>query len=306
MHKGFVALLLALLALPQAVSAGETVKIDNSVLTMRIDGEIAIDPAGKVLDYRINTPMKGDLQQLLDQSVRRWTFHPVLVGDKPVAAKTRMRITLAAQAAGSGYSVLVDNVIFSARLDASERAAGDKSADDGPRAVRSGDDAVSIAIRSVRPMPAYPKGLMRAGVEGAVLLSLKLAADGHVEEAIAVQSSLFNVRGRADVLDKARKLLEDGTVAAAKRWTFVVTATKPKPTASDLTAVIPVVYRMPKAVASDAPGQWQVELRSEKRIAPWLLDTPAQNIGVSDLDKGEMLPVASAFRAPDGVVGKAL
>jgi hypothetical protein len=305
MHKEFRALALCLLLLPQVVLSGESVKIDNSVLTMRIDCEIAIDPAGKVLDYRINTPMKAEVQQLLDKSVRKWTFHPVLVDNKPVAAKTRMRITLAAQAAGSGYRVLVDNVIFSERLDASERDKH-KSADDGRRRVKSGDDDVFIAIRAIRPMPAYPRGLMQAGVEGAVLLSLKLAPDGHVEEAVAVQSSLFNVRGRAETLDKARTLLEDSTVRAAKRWTFEVTARKPNPTASDLTAVIPVFYRMSKAVASDAPGQWQVELRSEKRIAPWLLDAPAQNIGVSDLGDGEMLPVASAFRTPEGVLGKAL
>ena len=284
------ALLLVLLLSTHAALAGESVKVDTSVMTMRIDGE-------KVLDYRITTPVEGDLKPLLDKSVRKWTFHPVLVDRTPVPARTNMRITLAAQAAEGGYRVVVDNVTFGVALDEAERRLDGGSA---------GEDEAFIRVQSNRPMPAYPGNLARAGVEGAVLVGVKVTADGKAEEAIALQSTLFNVRGRDRTLDEARKLFEDATVNAIRRWTFEVTARKAKPTASDLSGVIRVVFRMPTAVASDAPGQWQVELRSEKRIAPWLVDTAAQSIGVSDLGDGEMQPVASAFRAPEGVIGKAL
>lgn len=296
MHKG-IWLLLCLMLAPLVGSAKQPVEIDNSVLTMRIDGEIAIDPTGKVLDYRITTPIKPEMQQILDASVRKWTFHPILLEGKPVAAKSKMRITLAAREAGTGYSVSVDNVTF--RGDSEQE---DKSASQETKA----GGQVAIAPKVMRP-GGYPTGLMRSGVEGAVLLYLKLSLDGSVEDVLAVQSSLYDVRGRPQVLDQARKLFEDAAIAAAKRWKFEIKSSKAAPTADDLTVTVPVAYVMDKRQASDAPGQWRAELRSEKRIVPWLLDAPAaQDIGISDLDSGDMLPIASAFRAPDGVVGKTL
>jgi len=298
--RKWIWLSLCLVLVPLAGSAKQPVEIDNNVLTMRVDGEIAIDPAGKLLDYRITTPIKPEMQKLLDASVRKWTFHPVVIDGQPVAAKSKMRITLAAREAGSGYSVSVDNVTF---RDYAEKK--DESANDERRMAKKAEH-VAIVAKALRP-GGYPNGLMRAGVEGAVLLYLKLSLDGNVENIIAVQSSLYDVRGRPELLDQARKLFEDAAIAAAKRWKFEVSSTKATPTADDLTVTIPVAYVMPKRQASDAPGQWRTELRSEKRIAPWLLDTPAvQNIGISDLDNGDMLPIASAFRAPDGVIGKAL
>lgn len=293
------ALLLFLLLSTHAL-ASAPVSADNSVMTMRIDGEIAIDAAGKVIDYRITTPIEGELKPLLDKSVRRWTFHPVLVDSKPVQARSSMRITLAAQAVQTGYRVIVDNVTFGADLDSAARA------EPRPGGDSSGRGEAPILVVANRPMPAYPRSLAKAGVEGAVLVGLKLTSDGNIENMIAVQSTLFNVRGRDAILAKARELFEDATLRAIKHWKFSVPDNKETPTASELSGVIRVVFKMPKTVASDAPGQWQVELRSEKRIAPWLRDTPAQSIGVSDLGDGEMQPVASAFRAPEGVIGRAL
>lgn len=191
---------------------------------------------------------------------------------------------------------------------------GDGSAQENDRAQDKKPEAkadksvqeVAIAAKVMQP-GGYPQGLMRAGVEGAVLLYLKLTLGGDVEDVIAVQSSLYNVRGRPQVLDQARKRFEDAAIAAAKRWKFKVDSTKPSPTADDLTVTVPVVYSMSKRQAGDAPGQWRAELRSERAIVPWLLDAPAaQSVGISDLDGDEVLPVASAFKVGNGVIGNAL
>ena len=287
-------LLLCLLLAPLSALAGKEIKVDNSVMTMRIDGEIAIDTAGKVLDYKITTPSTPEMQQILDKSVRRWTFQPVVLEGKPVAAKSRMRITLAAREARNGYAVSVDNVTFR----------GDPGGEAAPSATEG--VPVSIATGVMRP-PLYPKNLARGGVEAAVLLYLKLSLDGSVEQAIAVQSSLFDVRGSANIVAQARKQFEDSALSAARRWKFAVTARSTTPTASDLTVSVPVQYTMVNHANRDETGSWRVELRSEKNIVPWLVDaTDAQDIGISDVDTNDVLSIASAFKLNTDVVGKAL
>lgn len=289
--------LACLLVVPLGGIAREKLQVSNSIMTMRVDGEITIAQDGGVLDYRITTPIKPEMQQLLNKAVRKWTFHPVLVDGKSVIAKNNMRITLAAREAGSGYAVSVDNVTFR-RMSSESKAGQDKPSVE--------KEAAIITAKSMKP-GGYPTGLMWAGVEGAVLLDIRVSPQGNVDDIVAVQSSLYNVRGRPDVLEDARKLLEDSAIAAAKRWKFNVTLTKPDVTAADMTVSVPYRYVTRGSTRREDAGQWRVELRSEKAIVPWLLDTrTAQDIGVSDLDSDDVMPLASALQAPDGVIGKTL
>lgn len=291
-------ILACLLLVPMSGTAGKKIEVSNSIMTMRVDGQITIGQAGSVLDYRITTPVQPELQQLLDTAVRKWTFHPVTVDGKPAIAKNYMRVTLAAREAGRGYVVSVDNVTFRGISPESSTRQDKPSTEQG--------ESVVITAKSMRPGD-YPSGMMRAGVEGAVLLYVRVSPSGDVEDVIAVQSSLYDVRGRPDVLDKARKLLEDNAISAARRWKFDVAVIKPEPTAADLTVSVPYWYVMSDNARRENAGQWRVELRSEKAIVPWLLDTrTAQDIGVSDLDSDDVMPLASAFRVPDGVIGKTL
>lgn len=298
----FWIMLACLLVVPLGGIAREKLQISNSIMTMRVDGEITIGQGGGVLDYKITTPIKPEMQQLLDQAVRKWTFHPVIVDGKPVIAKNKMRITLAAHEAGRGYAVSVDNVTF--RGMPSESPSGQ----DKPSAEQGG--SVVITTKSMKA-GGYPRGLKQAGVEGAVLLYVRVSLDGNTQDVIAVQSSLYNVRGRQDVLDKARKLFEDNAIAAARRWKFNVTVTKPNPTPEDMTVTVPYRYVMGRNANREDAGQWRVELRSEKAIVPWLLDTrtdtrTVQDIGVSDLDSDDVMPLASSLQVPDGVIGETL
>jgi TonB family C-terminal domain len=295
-------MLVCLLVVSSDGIARDNLQVSNNIMTMRVDGEITVGQNGGVLDYRITTPIKPEMQKLLDKAVRNWTFHPVIVDGKPVIAKNNMRITLAAREAGRGYAVSVDNVTFRGMSPESPGGQGKPSAEQG--------GSVVITARSMKP-GGYPSGMARAGVEGAVLLYVRVSPNGNTEDVIAVQSSLYNVRGRPDVLDKARKLLEENAIAAAKRWEFNVTVTKPDPTPADMTVTVPYGYVMGHNANREDAGQWRVELRSERAVVPWLLDTrtdtrTAQDIGVSDLDSDDVMPLASALRAPDGVIGKTL
>jgi len=293
--------LVAFMLVAMAVHAGKPQLVDTNVLTMRVDGDLAIDETGHVLDYKVVTPVKSELQNLLESSVRKWTFRPVMADGKPVRAKTGMRITLAAKPAGNGYKVSIDNVIFGATSEG--RPEHDE--EHARQIVRSSDGKPAIVAKRMTGI-SYPSGLMRAGVEGAVLLSLKLDTSGNVEDAMAIQSSLYDVRGRPDVLDQARELFERSALVPARRWKFEVTPGKGTPGVDDLTVVIPVVFIMPGKGAPNVAGEWRVELRSQKRIAPWLVGMPTQDIGISDLDTNDIARVASNFRVPEGVIGQSL
>ena len=82
---------------------------------------------------------------------------------------------------------------------------------------------------------------MQAGVEGIVLLSLRLHPDGSVAEAFASQSSLLNVKGRPEILDRGRMMLEPQCLHGGGRWKFTVLAEDAATLApGDLTVRVPV------------------------------------------------------------------
>lgn len=274
----------------------------ESVMTMRVNGEIAIDPQGKVLDYRLDTKLQPELQQLIAKAVPNWTFFPIVIEGKPVAAKTRMRITLAGKSVGAAYKINIDNVIFH----------GDEVGGlPAPAAV-----ALSSKVR--KPAPKYPK----FAVNGLVLVYVRASLDGKIEDAIAGQSSLFNAKGTPEQLAAAIKAMEDSAVFAIKQWTLNVETHGKNPSPEDLTATISVHYMLggsqqmplgggwrqrPASDLADKAGQWRFETRGEMRRIPWLRDArSAQQIGVSDVEGGEMSGLSTPFKLRDGAIGKVL
>ncbi len=263
----------------------------ESVMTTKVDGSIAIDQQGQLTDFRIDTPLPGKMSQMLDKTVRSWRFHPVLVDGNPVAAQSKIRITLAAKKGSEDYRARVDNVIFP------------RDEDDRTKSVSN--HAAVIAKKSVAP-PAYPRGLLLAGVEGVVLLSLKIDTDGQVEQVLPVQTTLLNVKGRKKVLALAITEFEQSASSAARFWRFDVVAKTEQPAARDMTVMVPVSYTV-NWKARAKPGLWRAEVRSPRKQPGWLGDeTGEQKIGVSDLADGEVMPVASAFKLITDVVGTAL
>ena len=302
------------------VAAASKVQIAEgaSVVTLRIDGELTIDPAGQVRDYKIRTKLDPKIQALVAKAVPAWRFKPVLVDGQPVNARTPMRITLAAAETRGGYEVRVDNVVFTpqSKEDYEAERASKKALDEQGKTLTEADDpsplgqAVDITSSKLTP-PGYPKGLAIAGVEGIVLLNLRLNPDGTVAEVFASQSSLLNVKGRPELLDRARVMLEKSASSVAAKWTFKVQAKDPaalKP--GDLTVRVPVAYTLssPGAKGDSLVGTWRREFRGPNYPVPWLLGSEdEQAVGVSDLDSGEFLAGTSPFWLGDkSVIGKAL
>ena len=106
----FSALLLATTNAPAATKV--PIVPGESVLTLRVDGDLTIGPGGKVLAYQTRTTLEPQIEVLVSKTVNGWRFHPVTVDGVPVVAKSPMRITLAATEANGGYAVRVDNVTF--------------------------------------------------------------------------------------------------------------------------------------------------------------------------------------------------
>lgn len=296
-------------AVAQAATSVDVAK-GEAVLTMRVDGQLSIDAQGNVLDYQIRTKLEPQVEKLVRRAVPGWRFKPIQVDGKPVIAESPMRITLTAVEMEQGYKVMVDNVVFRPNTR-EEWDAEDASRKARPRMSVEGETPkplVWITHKSMQP-PSYPSGLMKSGVGGIVLLTLRLNPDGTVAEVFASQSSLLNVKGSAGLLDRARLMLERSASSNAKRWTFAVAAEDMGSlSASDLTVRVPVEYSLGTPTGPDnIDGRWRQEFRGPNQLAPWLPAEKAATVGVSDLKGNEILAGVSPFELSDrGVIGAVL
>ncbi len=310
LRAGLLALLLAT-AGAQADSRVAVQADGESVMTMRIDGDLTIGTEGQVLSYSLRSKVEQSLQDLLAKAIPQWRLMPIQQGGKPVNARTPMRITLAANEVAGGFEVHIDNVVFmplTKRDNEAEYAAQRAAAEAGEAIATVGAAAAPPVLITSRKLqsPGYPVGLMRAGVEGIVLLNLRLNPDGTVAEVFAAQSSLLNVRGNSELLDKARGLLEKESMRVAQRWVFTIEASHPETLDDDaLTVRIPVEFviadrghgKDDQAHFSDA---WRYEFRGPNLPAPWLLKAGGgQLIGVSDLTGTEQASGSTPFRFSD-------
>ncbi len=288
----------------------------ENVLTMRVDGELTIGTEGQVLTYKIRSKLDPQLQTLLDKAIPRWRLSPVRQGGKPVNARTPMRITLAATQVPQGYEVRLDNVVFKpiSKEDYEAQEAAVRARLASGESLTVGEEPPSQTVvferRQMQP-PGYPFGLMRAGVEGMVLLRLRLNPDGTVADAMASQSSLFNIKGSNQTLDRARGLREKESLRAARHWAWTVTAAHPERlTAEDLTISVPVEFRMGSSrdQTDNRTGGWRQEFRGPTLPVPWLMGKDGQQlVGVSDLNNGEQVTGGSVFQLNDrSVLGRAL
>lgn len=312
MNPGIKAVaLMAALAGGTAHASDPVVAQGESVLTLRVDGELTIGPEGRVADYRITTKLDPQVEALVKRAVPTWRFKPILVDDKPAIATSPMRITLAAEAIEQGYQVTVDNVVFRPNTRAQYEAelASEKAHRRISVAGEASEPQVWITSKRLSP-PGYPVGLMKSGVEGIVLLNLRLNPDGTVAEVFAAQSSLLNIKGREALLDRARAVLERSASDVAKRWTFEIETEQPAGlSAEDLTVRVPVAYTLGTTgkPTDGLAGKWRHEFRGPNLAAPWLPVDEATKIGVSDLDSNEMLAGVSPFELSDtSILGKAL
>lgn len=252
------------------------------VAVMRLDGTITIDATGKPVGYTLAKPLPAALAANIDRVVNGWRFHPVLQDGVPRRAEARMRIGLAARKVGEQIEVRIDHATFP-----------------GPESETTPNGMTRVRM----PPPQYPVELMRVGVSGKVLLSLRIAPDGSVADVVASQSMLFDVAGSEKNLRRAIAMFEESAIKGARRWRFAVPARLATATPAEMTVSAPIEYRMAKGEAT--PGDWQWVVRVPYKAAAWLPKAPAgSQPGVADLADGELAGGAPALRLAMDVAGQ--
>ena len=281
---------------PPATTAGTM----EEVMTMRVEGSIAVDAQGNVLSHQIDTKLDPKMQGLVEEAVKTWAFMPPTVGGKPATAKSDMRITLAGHRIDEGYEVRVDNVVFYDRAKEQQKH-GDREAE------RAAKGRASLNFVQMRPLPKYPG----YHVNGIVMVSVLARPDGSIERAFASSCSLYMARGSRADLSRACKAMQDNAVSAVRHWKMSVTLNGNAPTPGNLTGVIPFFYQVPSdkksIAASSEPGNWRPEWRGEYRETPWLGDDlMKQRVTASDTTHMEMMPATSRLQWRSGAPERAL
>ena len=263
----------------------------ESVRTLRVDGEVVFDTAGKVVEHRILTPGLPDaIRAMGEKTLADLQFVPVKLDGRPVNARTFARMTYVARqqdaAQGDGYSVSMEYIRFyDGRLN---REGGPSPvAERDARAKHPGAYERGRAIH-------YPGALERVGISGAVLLHVLLRPDGTVERVQPYQSALFDVKGKPALMERARAMFENEAKRAVASWRFAPPK-RPEDAVDDSWRIgaIPVLFAMEDRRGLDGAGKWRIESRGARHVPSWGVSLDRGTlVGVSDLDGSEgLLPV---------------
>lgn len=242
-------------------------------LRMPVAGEIGVDPQGKVFDLNIQSILTPEVKRVVEQSVRMWTFEPVMKNGVGVHAKARMFMTLVAVPAEGGYQLRIERVHF----------AGER--------------------REMNMVPPrYPRYAAVNGVGADVLVAVRVDRDGNVRDAVAVQTALPGISGNEKGLARWRRLFEEATVEAAKRWNFQ--ADEDRTAADDTTLIVPVTYCPPGARTCGADG-WRFQSAGPRQPIPWLAQSE-QQFDATGLRQGEAMALNNTLTLRTKVVDTAL
>lgn len=251
--------------------------LTETVMTMRVRGDLTFGIDGLVKEHHVATKLDPEMAAYVDKTIAGWKFKPYLQDGVPVNAKTYFQMTMAARpSGGDGYALSVDNARFSDEpgFGASEY-----------KAEKRGKCVVNCIASAPLP-PNYPPGLWKAGVSAEVMVHLYLNPDGTVADAVVAQSALYNIRGNDKVLDDARKLLEDESLAYAKRIRAAPGSGSPLVGDSHQVAALPFVFNPSGRAKLGNEGKWRLEQRGKRNVASWLVKDPDRWVGVSDSDGG--------------------
>jgi TonB family protein len=248
------------------------------VSSLSVTGTIEIDGKGVVQRYAIQHAEAFDpaVRAMLERTIPRWNFKPVLVDGAPAAARFDMYLRLQATPLdGDKYQVEVASAAF--------------GREEAPGAPRSPGE---VSSRKMTP-PKYPFEEMRLGVGGKVVLVVKVGRSGKVEDVVVEQTNLKAV-GRTAAMARWRNALEHEALAAAKRWTFNPPTTGQLAAEPFWSARIPVVYVPAGARAMPAPGEWESFVPGERHEVPWVPKEERKQIaesGVDALPGGRIFPL---------------
>ena len=194
--------LLLALAFAAPVGASDTTYPQSleSVLTLRLDGDIEIDANGRVLSHKLDTELPPAMSALIDKAVARWKFQPPTEDGKPLdRARSRMHIALVANEVEKdgkkGLVMKIENVRFP-------------------------PPPVDPAAKPVPGTPSLrPQRLPKFNVPAEVMLTIAVQYDasGKVLDVAPSQCTVLAL-GRGVDGQNACEKLERNTVQAVRQW----------------------------------------------------------------------------------------
>ena len=236
------------------------------------DGEIKIDPTGHVSDYHLESKLSPQIATLVDRQVHGWAFEPVLVGGKPVFAKTALHLQLTAEPTqGDNFALRISSV----RFGDIERMGGQ--------------------------LPTYPPAAARAGLSALVMLRVRLDEHGKVVEVAPYQTSLSRPAASERIADEWRRMFEKASVEAARTWHYrLAEIVDGKPASVD--AILPIAFHM----GTSAPDEWRAYVRGPVREISWHKDSAGLERDQLAATDGSTAVAESRFHLKSDVIGRVL
>lgn len=241
---------------------------ERKPLRLDVDGEIAIDQQGAVYQHNLSTILAPEVKNLVDASIRKWRFEPVLRNGKPVAAKSDMYLTLAARPADSGYRLSIERVRFHSNRQVTHKIA-----------------------------PAYPLDALRAGVGADLLVALRVDREGGVLDVAVVQGELVSKRRTNPAMLKS---FEKAAKDAYRKWKY-------EPGDGDAASETTLLTIMSFSTGDSdrVLGGWKPLDKTQPNPIPWLPEAQ-QEFDAEGLRQGQSIALDGGVKLQTPVAGASL
>ncbi|KAA9004281.1 energy transducer TonB [Stenotrophomonas cyclobalanopsidis] len=245
----------------------------SMVLTGTIDVATDGSVSNLVLDQRER--LTPTIAGFVDGTIRSWRFEPTVQDGRAVSVTAPIRVRLLGKPAADGtMEVRMTGVNFN---------------------VYSDKDTDTVTRREMGP-PSYPQQAFRNGVQGEVVLLIRVDRDGNAAD-VATEQVNLGVVGPERSMRQMRDLFANASTAAARKWTFAPPTTGKDKDAAEWTVRTVVSYTM-----SDGPGVqptpygvWKPFIPGPRQSAPWRQQDVAQE-GSDLLPAGGVYMVDGAHR----------
>jgi hypothetical protein len=205
----------------------------EEVMTMRVEGEIAVDAAGHVTAHRIATKVPDSVRARLDKAIPAWNFHPVPTPEGATDVRTNMELTLAATKQGDGFVIRLEDAVFGHGIE--ERRG-------------------RVTTRTFSRSP-YTE------TDAIVRVAAQADETGRATKTEFVRCTLLNAGGDAEEKALMCRRLEGLSVEAVALSRFQ----------HDEAATWEVwMYFTPQGPLDERAGKWRVESRTPEHAVSWL------------------------------------
>jgi len=212
----------------------------DEVMTMRVPGEITVDPLGQVLSYRIPIKLPDSVRARLDQAIPGWSFLPVVPPEGKTELHTAMLLTVAATKAADGYRIRLEGASF---------------------ALGEGHPVHWIATRTFVRSPYI-------GTNSIVRVAVRVDETGRAVDAAAIDCALHNAGGDAEEKSLMCERLEKISVDALRLARYSRTDMA-LPGAGEVR-----VEFTPAGPIDERLGKWRIESRTVEHDIAWYKPEP--------------------------------